>query len=316
MSIDVNSSETPIIRKDSFILTNERYKNPKTSMLVFHFEPKSFRSIEQRLARSSIEHHSVESKDIYTIDQFFQKDEEDLMREFSKNAKFSRTSYASHESREEGEEPALSMNNKEKWEFFANPPLPFKEIYKLLGMLSHELDADISTLPWDLCDQAICASAVATNRIEKVSKKSMELGKHQDFNTEKGTPFGIPILYAKENGIYDSQFVNGATGKPLLISFMLYAADEKFNPEYGMGTVYYKNNEEEALRTQCKHMRLVFFEGDILHSIEEAKLPSHVKTWRISYVLKLLFNPKNANQSMRTAFYEFLKSFPIKNEAP
>ena len=105
------------------------------------------------------------------------------------------------------------MNNKEKWEFFAKPPQSIKEIYKLLGMLSHRINADISTLPWDLCDQNICASAVATNKLqgESASRESMEMGKHEDFNTEKGIPFGIPILYKKEKTFFPGSFVNGAS---------------------------------------------------------------------------------------------------------
>lgn len=291
--------DSAVIKKDLFILTNERFNTPKTSMLVFHFEPQVFNSIESRLRECTIEHASIDGKDIYFMDQFFPNKESDDMREYSRTAKFSRSSYASHESQEQGEEPALSMNNKEKWEFFANPPQAIKEIYKLLSLLAYRMDVDISTLPWDLCDPSICASAVATNRIEKVSKASMDLGKHQDYNTEKGVPFGIPILYAKEKAYYDSKFVNGDVGKPLLISFMLYAASEDFNPSYGMGTVYYKSNGEEAFRTNCKHMRCIFFEGDILHSIEESKIPKDLKVWRISYVFKLLINPKKEHESIR-----------------
>lgn len=301
-----HSSEEPVLKKDHFVLTNDRYKTAKTSMLAFHFEPQFFKMTEQRLKNSSIEHYSVNGKDIYTVDKFFSSQEDEEMFDYSKNAKFSRTSYASHESREEGEEPALSMNNQEKWEFFARPPQAIKEIYKLLQLLAHQMHADISTLPWDLCDASICASAVATNRIEKVSHATMELGKHEDFSTEKGIPFAIPIHYSKEPASFPEKFINGDMGKPLLVSFMLYAADRSFLPEYGMGTVYYKTKEEKALRTDCRHMRFVFFEGDIVHSIEESKLPPEIKTWRISYVFKLLFNPRRENVSLRTVFYDIM----------
>jgi hypothetical protein len=302
----VSSSETPSIKRDSFVLTNERYKTPKTSMLGFHFEPQALISPKLRLQQSSVESHSVEGKDIFTVDGYFQKEEEEAMRDYSQNAKFSRSSYASHESRDQGEDPALSMNNKEKWEFFAHPPQPVNEIYKLLNFLAQGMEADISTLPWDLCDDSICASAVATNRLEKVSKLSTDLGKHQDYNTEKGMPFEIPVLYSNEKRGYESKFVNGDKGKPLLISFMLYAASKDFEPSDGMGTVYFKSNGERALRTDCKHMRCVFFEGDILHSIEDSKMPPEKKVWRVSYVFKLLFNPRKADQSMRERLHKLL----------
>lgn len=300
------SVEKPLIRKDAFVLTNERFKTPKTSMLAFHFEPKLYRSTSARLKESAIEHFSIEGKDVYLIDQFFPENEAKSLREYSSQATFSRSSYASHESREQGEEPALSMNNKEKWEFFAHPPEAIQEIFKLLGFLSQQLEADISTLPWDLCEQSICASAVATNRIERVSHESMELGKHEDFNTERGVPFGIPVLYAKDLQYYDSQFTNGDIGKPLLISVMIYATSDDFKPEYGMGTVYYKSDGEQVLQTDCKHMRIVIFEGDIVHSIQESLLPAEIKVWRISYVFKLIVNPKKEKHSVRSALHELL----------
>ncbi len=235
------------------------------------------------------------------------------MRTYSRNATFSRSSYAHQESREKGEDPARSMNNKEKWEFFAKPPLPIKEVYKLLGLLAHRLNADISTLPWDLCDQNICASAVATNRLEKASKESMEMGKHEDFNTEKGIPFGISILYAKEKAFYPGSFVNGIPGHPWLVSLMVYATEDNFVPEYGIGTIFCTKDGGTAFTAECRHTRFVLFEGDILHSIEESKIPPEINTWRVSYVFKLIINPREADKSMKAALYEHLKSY--KNES-
>lgn len=306
-----SESESPKIRKenDSIILLNERYNNPNTSLLLFHFEPQKYISSDLRLKGCSIKHSSVESKDIYMLDDFFMASESQVMRDYSRNATFSRSSYASNESREKGEVPARSMNNKEKWEFFAKPPQPIKEIYKLLGMLAHRMNADISTLPWDLCDQNICASAVATNRLERSSKESMDKGKHEDFNTQKGIPFGIPILYAKDKAFFPGKFENGAEGNPWLISFMLYATEDNFRvPEYGIGTIFCKKDGEMVTKADCRHMRFVLFEGDILHSIEGSKIPQDVKTWRVSYVFKLIINPRQANQSMKKIFYDLLST--------
>lgn len=309
---DYSESEAPKIRKekDSVVLLNERYNTPNTSLLLFHFEPLPFVSSDLRLKDCSIEHFSVEKKDIYIFDNFFIEKEGISLRDYSRNATFSRSSYGSQESREKGEEPARSMNNKEKWEFFAKPPQPIKEIYKLLGLLALRMNADICTLPWDLCDQNICASAVATNRLERVTKESMDMGKHEDFNTEKGIPFGIPILYEKEKKFFPGNFINGDPGKPWLVTLMVYATEDNFLvPEYGIGTIFCKKNGEIALRGDCRHMRFVLFEGEILHSIEESKIPSQINTWRVSYVFKLMINPREAGKSMKTAFYDFLKSY-------
>lgn len=269
-------SETPKIRKerDSVTLLNERYNTPNTSLLLFHFEPQLYASSDLRLKNCSVQRSSIEGKDLYIFDDFFTENESTVLRKYSREATFSRSSYACQESREKGEEPARSMNNKEKWEFFAKPPQPIKEIYKLFGTFANRINADISTLPWDLCDQSICASAVATNRLERASRESMEMGKHEDFNTEKGIPFGIPVLYEKEKTFFPGNFVNGAQGNPWLVSFMIYATEENFLvPEYGIGTIFCKKDGEIVTKADCRHMRFVLFEGDILHSIEESKIP-------------------------------------------
>ncbi|MDQ3239261.1 MAG: hypothetical protein M3P33_01940 [bacterium] len=296
---DYSESEAQKIRKekDSVTLLNDRYNTPNTSLLLFHFEPHPYVSSDLRLKDCSIQHNSIEEKDLYIFDQFFLESESANLRTYSKNATFSRSSYACQESREKGEEPARSMNNKEKWEFFAKPPQPIKEVYKLLGMFANRINADISTLPWDLCDQSICASAVATNKLERASKESMEMGKHEDFNTEKGIPFGIPILYEKEKTFYPGNFINGAPGNPWLVSLMVYATEDNFLiPEYGLGTIFCKKDGEIAAKADCCHMRFVLFEGDILHSIEESKIPPEISTWRVSYVFKLIINPRESNK--------------------
>ena len=204
------------------------------------------------------------------------------------------------------------MNNKEKWVFFAKPPSSINEIYKLLQTFSRKLNADISTLPWDLCDQNICASAVATNRLERVSKESMDMGKHEDFNPEKGIPFGIPILYAKGHSHFPNQFVNGAEGHPLMLSFMLYATEENFKvPEYGIGTVFCRKDGAIDFKADCNHMRFVLFEGDIIHSIEESRTPPDIKTWRVSYVFKIMINPKEAGKNLRQDLFNLIQSYNL-----
>jgi hypothetical protein len=304
-------SESSKIRKekDSVTLLNERYNTPNTSLILFHFEPQPCASSDLRLKEGEIERIPIDGKEIYVFDKFFTDMESQELRTYSRNASFSRSSYASSESREKGEEPARSMNNKEKWEFFAKPPQPIKEIYKLLELFAEKIHADVSTLPWDLCDQNICASAVATNKLERVSKESMLMGKHEDFNTEKGIPFGIPVLY-KEKEFFPGNFVNGATGNPWLVTLMVYAAEDNFLiPEYGIGTIFCNNKKEIVTSVACNHMRFVIFEGEILHSIEESRIPSEVKTWRVSYVFKLILNPKDPGKSMKTEFYNFIKSY-------
>ena len=201
------------------------------------------------------------------------------------------------------------MDNKEKWKFFSNPPQSVKEVYKLLSLLSEKMNAEITTLPWELCEKDICAPAFATNRIEHLSHESMELGEHEDYDTETGISFGIPNLYSKEPGLHPSTFVNGSPGKPWLVSLMLYATSDDFDPKYGLGTVFCNSKGKVMARADTLHMRFVLFEGNIVHGIEESKIPPGIKPWRVSYVLKLVINPRSENQSMKKSFYEIMKSY-------
>jgi hypothetical protein len=197
------------------------------------------------------------------------------------------------------------MNGRERWQFFAKPPKAVNELYKLFAMLGEKLGGDVSTLPWELCDASSHGSpAVIANKLEEASFESMELGKHQDCNPETRISFGIPVLYGE--GLHEGRFVNGDRGKPWLISVMLYVADEGFLPEYRMGTVFYRKDGSIAVRADCTNMRLVLFEGDIFHSMEESRLPEGVKTWRVSYVFKLIVNPKREGESMKKAFFDFI----------
>jgi hypothetical protein len=297
------------MRKDMAVVTSERYKTPKTSPLIFHFEPQEYVSSGLRLQDCTIEHHLIEGKDVYFFDDFFLESEKKTLRAFSAAATFGKDIYADHSSKEKGEEPAKAMGNKEKWTFFANPPDEVKEIYKLLSFFAARLDADVTTQPWELYDKDICTPAVATNWVESMSCESMKLGRHDDYDTQEGIAFGIPILYAKEGGIHPNQFVNGAPGKPWLVTIMFYATSKEFKPEYGMGSIFCTKDGEIALRGACGHMRFVLFEGDIVHGVEESRLPPDVNVWRVSYVYKLTINPKKEGASMKQAFYDLLKSY-------
>lgn len=302
------------IRKDKAILTSDYYESPKTSLLFFHFEPENFPSSE-KIKQCAIKHASVEKKDIYLFDDFFSLAERDELRTFFEKSTYSRTSYGSHESVEKGEKPAFSMNTKERWNLFSNPPQSIQELHKLLSFLAYHLDAEITTQPWELCHQkensgavSVTPSVIVNFHNEGISRESMDFGMHQDCKPEKGTFYGIPVLY-KNGECHEKQFVNGAPGKPWLVSVMLYSFSKEFKPEYLMGTVFYNSDRELVLKVNCHDARIVLFEGDILHSPEESDIPEGVKHWRVSYVLKLIINPKHENQSVKQRFAELFKEW-------
>ena len=77
-------------------------------------------------------------------------------------------------------------------------------------------------------------------------------------------------------------------------------------PQHRMGTAYYKTNGETAVKTNCLDGRFVLFEGDLFHSVEESSIPPEVSPWRISYVLKLIINPKSEDQCVKEMFSQLL----------
>lgn len=98
-------------------------------------------------------------------------------------------------------------------------------MFRLFCHLAEQLDVEISTLPWELCDENICAPAFATNWIQNVTRKSASLSKHDDYNTERGIPFAIPKLYGRDDDVHDATFQNGSCGKPWLVEILSKVVD-------------------------------------------------------------------------------------------
>ncbi len=254
---------------------------------------------------------TIAEKDLYLIDGFFQQKEKESLTSYYTQASFSRNSYGSSEAIQNGEKPASSMNGKERWIFFHRPPAAIQEVYNLFSQLSEKLHVDVTTLPWELCDAALARSpAVIANKLEAASEESMEWGKHQDSNPGKRLPFGIPILYSE--GMHPEQFLNGSEGRPWMVSVMVYSTAADFLPEYGLGTVFYDESQQIALRVNCQDLRLVLFEGDLFHSIEASNIPHGKKTWRISYVFKMILNPKRADCSPKQALFELMHHYSLE----
>lgn len=300
----------PKVRKDTTLLLDHgTYHTANTSLLTFHFEPHCHAPSLCRLKQTTTYHSCIDNKDLYILDHFFIPPEDEELRHFSQHAPFSLPSYGSSQAVARGEKPALSMNGKERWNFFSKPPQAITEVYHLLNTLAAHLNADIATLPWVLCDTSSHGSpAVIANKLTRASRESMDLGKHQDSNPAKNICFGIPILYSSSQDLYPSQFTNGSVGYPWLITLMVYATEEAFLPHYQMGTAFYKQGGDLALCVNCQHMRLIFFESDLFHSIEESAIPSEIETWRVSYVFKLVINPKSPDLDLKTRFLALLRS--------
>ena len=280
-----------IIEKESIKVLADAYKTPNTIPLAF-----SFQFLHDLVRSRQIESHSLDGKDLFIINDFFTEDEGRELREFSTTAAFSQKIYGNEMSSSYGEAPAKMMNGKERWQFFHRPPLAILALFDLFGSWSHKIDAKVITLPWCLSDQKTTSNCLATNFLTENSKPSTEYGKHRDYDPAQGLAFTIPCLYdqAKE---FD-RFENGALGHPLMLTVMVYATATNFQPDFGMGTLFYSCKGHE-IKVPCRHRQMVIFEGDILHTIEASHIPPEIQTWRVSYVFKIILNPRKAYQSMR-----------------
>jgi len=297
--------EEAIINKESVSLLLDCYNTPNTIPLAFSFEPlpifdRSF----------TMQNHSIDGRSLYALNGYFTEKEGKELRAFSKEASFSQKIFGNHESEQSGEIPAKMMNGKERWQFFERPPSAIHSLFRLFGYLSNKMDVKITTLPWCLSDQKTTSTCLATNFLNENSKMSETHGKHQDYNPENGLAFTIPCLYGSEENIYHSHFSNGGVGKPLIMTVMVYATADNFLPEYGMGTFFYHHDGKE-IKIDCRHMQMVFFEGDIWHAIEESRIPEGIKTWRVSYVFKIIFNPKRSDQDLRQSLFHEIKNLEI-----
>jgi len=288
-----------MLKKDTTFLTNANYISPKTILTLFYFEPKAF----YRRA-SKIEYKSIEGKEVYILDGLFQKEESLELRQAISHVDFGVKVFSSVESLKKKEKPCFSMNSKDRWRFFSHPPKAIRVLFNLFGMFADKLDIEVTTHPWYLSGETCSAPAFIANLLEEVSAEHARLGLHEDFNTETGVSFGIPNLY--DGGFHDLHFINGDEGKPWLITFMLYSTSEDYRPEYGMGTGFYQKDGKRALLADCIDMRLVFFEGEIIHTAERSEFPPKKSPWRISYVFKLTLNPTKKNQNIKKAFSELM----------
>lgn len=297
------------IKKHKTTLLDEIYNHPKTSCLVFSFEADKFSKTALKLLQAEAIHLNIGEKSLYIIDHFFQEKQAEEIKSFFSSASFSRSSYGSAAAILQGERPAKTMNGKERYVLVENPPLAIQEVFKLLGFIAHETNTKITTLPWELCDKEGNGSpSIIVNKLERSTESSRELERHKDVDPGKKISFGIPVLY-QPGRCFEASFENGAHGKPWLVTLMIYTTAANYKDDYKMGTVFYHQDGTLAARVRCRDMRLVIFEGDIEHSIEESFIEESIITWRVSTVFKLVINPMDPLQSAKDSVAKFFKNY-------
>jgi len=295
----------PLFHTGKAVLTESSYDAHESILTTFHFKPGLFESTERRLKEAHKLHLIIEGKDLYVLDNFFSEEEEKMMRQISQSLDLEVPVFGATKSLGKVQSKVRCMNNRERWKLFSNPPEPFQELYRLFGFFSEKFHAEVSTQPWVLSSESSSLPAFVVNYHEELSHEDERGYKHCDYNPEKGVCFAIPNLHTQERGFHKLNFVNGDVGKPLLLTAMLYSTSEKYHPEYGLGTAYYDHTGKKVFSSDCIDMRLVLFEGDIMHGVEASHLPAE-GAWRISYVFKLLFNPKSPTQNIKESLKELI----------
>ncbi|WP_420422388.1 hypothetical protein [Simkania sp.] len=301
----------PLFHTSKAVLNQSSYDAHKSILTTFHFKPGCHELTQARLREASKLHLLIEGKDLYVFDGFFSEAEEREMREISENLDLEVPVFGPTETLGKLENKVRWMDNPGRWKLFSNPPGPFQELYRFFGFLAEKLQVDVSTQPWMLCSESSSLPAFVVNYHEAMSVEDERGYKHCDCEPEKGVCFAIPNLHANERGFHKTNFVNGDVGKPLLLTVILYSTSEKYLPEYGLGTAYYDQSGKKVFSSDCIDMRLVLFEGNIMHGVEASHLPEK-GAWRISYVFKLLLNPKDGSQNIKESLKKLLLSDTIE----
>ena len=123
-------------------------------------------------------------------------------------------------------------------------------------------------------------------------------GVHKDYNPKEKLPFVIPNLY---DSIFPhiGNFENGQQGKPYMLSLLLYSTEDNFLPSFRTGTVFLSSDKKTKKESDCLNGGIVLFEGDIDHSLAMSSIPAGIDTWRVSYVYKIILNPRKENSNIK-----------------
>jgi hypothetical protein len=271
----------------------------KNESIVYTSYP--YQSTQLRLKSAKLKMRFFSGLMHLQIDNFFTNKESAELRGVGE---FSRTSEISFPvnniSLMSGEKPPKIMSEDDRLQLFKQPPAALDAVHKLFSFFGSALNVDISTVPWGLVS---CGNNFAIS-IDKVSE---DVGWHLDYDPSKGLPFAISKRYNEE--YYSSVFDNGSANSPLMLTVLVYTAAENFKTEWGMGTRF---QDLHGVKTtvECEHMRMVIFECNISHSIQQSFIPPGIKTWRNSFVYKIILRRRKESDegvSIKAQFERFIE---------
>lgn len=293
---DEKRSESAQLSKDNTVVMNPTVApyvvGDLKTLFVFDQNPSGS---NERMSRANTQFFQVGGKPVFIIDGLFTANESQESRTWVASKPFDAYSYSSRQSQEAGERPALGFNIQTSWQALESPPNFLQKVYNFLSWVSEETGLIIATQPFDI-HRKLC---IVANYVESVSKTSMLTGLHTDYNPSNFNYFTVHKAFNPKKAYPLEKFQNGTPDRPFLFTLMLYLASETLQESHGMGTVLQNYKSEPTEESTCispKHMRLVIFQGDILHGIQQSFTDEGENIWRASIVLKLFSHAREKGQ--------------------
>lgn len=171
--------------------------------------------------------------------------------------------------------PVRSFSQFEALQILQRPHGGIKQLQQLFSYIGHATRTSLSTQP-----QVGQRPPLVANFAEKILEGAALEGIHTDY---EGAP---PYRLMKDttfNYPPDGRLAEEAFVRPEQITCLIYVTSEE--APRGGGTRLYSDDLSEVKSVAPRHMRVVFFDGSIKHTL--APLEEAEGTWRCSIVYKL-----------------------------
>ena len=158
----------------------------------------------------------------------------------------------------------------------------------------------------DCADEAQIAHVFHPEVNKKVNYTALKsrLFSYQN-SLEKAENEVIDLEKAEQKTYHPTLFFNGDSGRPLIMTLILYTTTADFKPQYDIGTSFFsETHKRNGSFSNCEHMRIILFRGDISHSISASKM-MNINASRVSWVFKLVMNPTKATQNIQNDLERF-----------
>ena len=298
---DEKRSESAQLSRDKTVVLHPALAQyvPDEHKIIFVFDQNPSGS-KERMSRANTQFFQVGGKPVFTIDGLFTENESRESRTWVASKPFDGHIYSTSQSKLAGERPTLGFNTQTCLQALESPPNFLQKVYNFLSWVSKETGLIIATQPFAIRYKNLMNTlCIAANYMESVSKTSMLAGLHTDYNPSKNNFFTVHKAFNPKEAYPLNKFENGEPDHPFLFTLILYLASETLQESHGMGTILQNYESEPTEKSTCidpKHMRLVIFQGDIRHGIQQSFTDEDENIWRASIVLKLFSHAREKGQ--------------------